>query len=131
MNKIELPAKIDRGKLNLNREHFSNALRGLPDGQYWIVLKEHKRDRSDPQNRYYWGCVIALISEWTGYTPEEAHEAMKMKFLRAHEDTDIPTVKSTTKLSTAEFEAYCESIRRFAAEHQVVIPEPNQTDWTE
>ena len=27
--------------------------------------------RSNEQNSYYWGVVVALLSEHTGYTPEE------------------------------------------------------------
>ena len=40
----------------------------------------------------------------------------------------MPKVKSTTKLSTKEFNEYIEQIQVWAAsEHGVVIPDPNET----
>ena len=53
---------------------------------------------------------------------------MKMKFLRIHEDTDLPSVRSTAKLSTVEFAEYVEQVRRLAAEMGCYIPDPGGVD---
>jgi len=94
-----------------------------------VTVKTQTKKRSSSQNRYYWGVVIPLISESTGYTLDEAHEAIKLKFLRIHGDK-LDSVGSTKKLSTKEFEDTMEEIRAFAInELSVYIPEPNEVDY--
>lgn len=90
--------------------------------------------RSNQQSRYYFGVVVDILSNHTGFTPEEMHEILKHKFLRDWKK--IKTVngvfeyvytKSTTILSTAEFENYLAKIREWAAiELNCQIPEPNE-----
>lgn len=88
--------------------------------------------RSNPQNSYYWGVVIELISEHTGFTLDEVHEILKHKFLAkrvfiksAQEYVDI--TKSTTILSTVEMEEFLSQIRRWAViDLGISIPEPNE-----
>lgn len=88
------------------------------------VVKK-KKIRSNNQNSYYWGVVIELISEHTGYTSEEAHDAMKHLFLIDY-STKLPRIRSTTELSTAEYEDYLSKIRMFASrELSLYIPDPN------
>ena len=51
-----------------------------------------------------------------------------MMFLR-DESREIPTLKSTTQLSTVEMNEYWEKIQQFAAEKLgLVIPDPNQVE---
>lgn len=93
------------------------------------------KDRSNEQNRYYWGVVIDLISEHTGFNREEMHEVLKHKFLRQTvwvplrngiKEQSIIT-KSTTKLTTLQFEEYLREIRQWAAEEMSIsLPEPNE-----
>jgi len=84
-----------------------------------------QKPRSIPQNKYYWDVVVGLISETTGFTAQEAHDALKLKFLRVVRGK-METVRSTTDLTTAEFEKYLSSIRIFASEElNCFIPEPN------
>lgn len=86
--------------------------------------------RSNPQNRYYFGVCVDLISEHTGFTQEEVHEILKHKFLAkrvllAQEYVDI--TKTTTELSTSEFKHYIEQIQRWASmELSIVLPDPNE-----
>lgn len=86
--------------------------------------------RSIPENNYYWGVVIELLAETTGFSPEEAHQAMKLKFLRIVKGK-IESVRSTTDLTVAEFETYLEKIRMFASQElSCWIPLPNQDENT-
>ena len=83
--------------------------------------------RSNPQNRWYWGVCIDLISEHTGFTPEEVHEILKHKFLTPKSLMGEQIYPSTTSLTTVEFKNYMEKIQRWASmELSVVIPDPNE-----
>lgn len=71
-----------------------------------------------------------MIALETGNDPEDIHEALKMKFLKAYpvklgNDT-MPVMPSTIKLNTTEFNNYIEKIRVWAAEQNILIPDPNE-----
>ena len=85
--------------------------------------------RSNAQNSYYFGVVVNILADYTGYTQEEMHSYLKRRFLAPHEviiGDDSQTISpSTTKLSTEEFTAYIEAIRRWAAmDLGLSIPDP-------
>lgn len=83
--------------------------------------------RSTPQNRYYFGVVIDILSNHIGFTPDEMHEILKHKFLRHKEQKGYVIPQSTTSLSTIEFENYLTQIREWAViDLGVLIPEPNE-----
>lgn len=94
-----------------------------------------KKNRSNQQNRYYFGVCVYLLSEHLGYSREEVHEILKHKFLRQTlwiskkggvQEMSIIT-KSTTELTTKQFEEYLSEIRMWAsAELGVCLPEPNE-----
>lgn len=120
---------IQKGKILLEMpKRFRELCCRLEGSQVEVVLRKHKRNRSNQQNRYYWGVVIHLLAEHCGYEQEEMHDALKQKFLRIHDDTELPTVRSTASLNTAEFTEYIEQARRLAAEMGVYIPDPGQVD---
>lgn len=96
-----------------------------------IIIHKKKKHRSVAQNRYYW-LVCTMISEHTGFSKEETHAILKSKFLKVekvNEDTGAiyEYIKSTTELSTVEYEEYLESVRQFAAEEfDMNVPLPNE-----
>jgi len=95
--------------------------------------------RSDPQNKYYWGCVVETISNEIGYTRTEVHEMLKYKFLTSMEVIKnkrtgisylIPKEKSTTCLDTKEFEKFLTETREWASMVlNIFIPEPNEQTY--
>lgn len=102
-------------------------------GPVLVTVEDEKHQRSNAQNRYYWGVVVNLLKDalWErgyDYLPDEVHEAMKWKFLQRHEDgLELPTVRSTTRLTTTEFNDYIENIQRWAAEYlHLSIPDPQE-----
>jgi hypothetical protein len=100
-------------------------------GSNAISIKKNRATRSMAQSRYYWGVVIAYISDETGYTKDEAHQLMQRQFLKYHKQVSDGVeemfVRSTTSLNTVEMEEYVENIRRFAiSELGCYIPEPNE-----
>lgn len=131
--------RIVKGKMEFNRkEDYLNYVQTLEGKDVSLVLQEWKNDRSDNQNRYYWGICIKIISEFTGYSDEEVHELLKSLFLK--KKIDVKTSKgvterhtvvgSTAKLNTAEFEEYLAKIRQWGSEElNCYIPEPNEADY--
>jgi hypothetical protein len=107
----------------------------LKDGTHVFVTVEkitREKQRSLDQNAYYWGVVVKILAGETGYTKDEMHEALKVKFLTYENVKGIPTVLSTANLNTKQFEVYLEMVRRWAAmDLGIVIPEPNQVDFTD
>lgn len=107
----------------------AKKLASLPDGMYFVDIRESKKSRSLQQNRYYWGVVIDILSRDTGYYPEEIHQLMAKKFLSYEKKGEV-FVKSTTMLSTTEFEEYLSKIRIFASmELGIFIPLPNEVGY--
>jgi hypothetical protein len=111
------------------------ALRRWEGKELDVRIEPHKDGRSQKQNRWYWGQVLGLVSEHTGYTPEELHEYFKSRFIPkriALSDDNGVVVDdrviggSSAKLDVEAFAHYCECIRQFAAEDLgVVIPDPD------
>lgn len=100
----------------------------MPDNSYVVEIHRSKGKRSLSQNKYYWGVVISLFSQQTGYTSNEAHQQLAGMFLK-YEAKGRSFVKSTTELNTAEFEAYLEQCRLFMwHEMNVHVPLPNEVN---
>lgn len=100
--------------------------------------RSYKQNRSNNQNAYYWGVIIELLSEHTGFERDEMHEVLKHKFLRytvwipkkegVKEQSII--AKSTTKLTTKQFEEYQGQIRQWASSDLgLFLPEPHEVNY--
>lgn len=122
---------IKEGKLTFNNPtELSMWLSFLEGKEVQVKIEKKKKERSLRQNSYYWSVVVKILGKHLGYFDDEMHSALKMQFLRIHRDGKPDTVKSTTKLSTKEFEDYTEQIRIWASEEfQVYIPEPNEGNY--
>ena len=129
MNRV-LYGVVDKGKLKLDApQSYLVELSRLEGQRIEITIRKERHVRSLNQNKYYWGVVIEILSEYFGYDKEEMHEACKFKFLRKHEDTALVTVGSTKKLSTGEFTEYIDTVMRWAAtEYQILIPPAEGVD---
>ena len=130
--KKKFHGKIEKGKPVFDDQKGYNLLCWSLEGkEITATLERKKKQRSLNQNAYYWGVVIALVSERTGYTADEAHDAMRMKFLKDYKG-NLESIKSTTSLSTVEMEEYLSKIRQFASdpdELDIYIPEPNECEY--
>lgn len=107
------------------------------DVEYSFEIKRYKKDRSNFQNRYYWGCVVQLVYEGlrdAGYdeirNPENAHEMKEMffkKIIFSEQKGELAMIQSSAQFSTVEFEEKMESIRMWAKEFLGIrIPLPNE-----
>lgn len=102
-----------------------DALEGKPVD---VSIRLHRPQRSLSQNAYLHGVVIPLLAEHCGYEPEEMKDALKLKFLRIHNDTDLPTVRRTRDLTTAEMAEFVRQCQHLAAELGVYIPDPGEAE---
>ncbi len=111
--------------------YYADYLKTLTDKNVEVIVRKQRAQRSNNQNNYYFGVVCKILGDYFGYTEDEMHEALKIHFLTKGA-CDIPTVGSTAKMNTAEFEDYLTKIKRWAAsEYGVIIPDPNEIDVPE
>lgn len=126
--------RVEGGKLIIkSQKALDTYLAQIPDGKdVFVTIKPVRRTRSLPQNAWYWGCVLPLISEHTGHSVEELHEIFKRLFLPPkyieYRGKEIKLPSSTTATDTLEFATFVDRVRAEAANMGIVIPEPGQAD---
>lgn len=131
--------KVESGILSIsNRKCFIDDLKIFEGLDVVVTVEKKKRKRTNPENRYYWGCVLPSLRhamESKGFlitSKEVVHELCKFKFLKGEilnvaNGELITTIGSTQRLSTIAFEEYMEQIRAYAAsEYDCIIPLPNE-----
>ncbi len=136
---LSLPSQL--GKLT---DYILNVLQS---GEYNVYICSKRKNRSMPQNRYYWGVVLFVISKETGINPEELHEYFKHRFALKTEfhveknmavtqagllvlneiSLKVQELSRPTKLmSTKDFTEYLDRIIVWASEKGMYIPKPNE-----
>ena len=116
-----------------------SKMRGLR-GKNRITIAKYRRKRSDRQNAFYWPCFVAPFGEFLreqgeNVTDDDAHEMLKMKFLRvAVQDAkagQLERTRSTTTLDTQEFNDYLDRASHWLNEmFGIVTPEPDVYHFT-
>jgi hypothetical protein len=97
-----------------------------PGNSYVIEIHRAASKRSLNQNRYYWGVIIDLFAQNTGYTKDESHQELATLFL-SYESHGKKWVRSTTSLDTKEFEDYTEKCRTWMNDMLGIhVPLPNE-----
>ena len=107
----------------VNKEIVWEQLKWLKDGCYEIVRTDWT-NRTNDQNKYLRWAVYPTIHEWLNwaYTTEEIHSLMSFQFLQAISKGWSTYIKSTSRLTTAEFSKYVENIKDFVAQYWITIP---------
>jgi hypothetical protein len=106
---------------------WDRAVKELAGKEVVVALRTRKEKRSTQANKFYWGHVVAEIAEHCGYTKDEAHEALKFKFLKEDGDGPLVKVRSSASLSVPEFSEYVERVMAFGAEtFGIVWMDPSQ-----
>lgn len=113
------------------------AIGGM-QGTWRVEMCRYRPRRTDRQNRYYWPCFVKpfadyLVEQGNEFDDAEdsAHEILKREFLSStvtdRKSGQVFTFqRSTTKLTTVEFNAYLDRCARMLAEEcGIVVPEPN------
>lgn len=132
---ISIVAPVQDSTLALSQHQRDKMARFFSshEGKYvQMTLRQQGKPRSNHQNRYYHGVVLQMIADETGHTPEEIHAFCKSMFLpRLHvllAGHEIEVPKSTTTLSTDEFEVYLDRVRAFAAQELgIAVPLPHES----
>ena len=123
--------QIEQGKLTIyDEEGYLKYLSNL-QGEVNVIVEKKKRQRSLPQNNWYWGVAVKMIADETGYTPQEIHSLLKSLFLKdllIINGEPVEIVKSTTQLDTKGFsQDYWQRIQVWAAEElNLNIPNPDE-----
>lgn len=127
---IEMIVDFDRPA---DKSRLWAELRTL-QGKHRLTVKVYRARRTDPQNRLYWGVVVASLQTFLReqgecYTSEEVHGLMKAKFLRKSIINPVTgeivgeTARSTATLSVDEFSEYLELCVTWLADmFGIVVP---------
>ncbi len=129
----KFPITVIHGRCDLRA--FIAHITGLR-GNYVITVEKESKTRTNPQNRWLWGCIYPMILDgmnnlgWEFVNTEEVHAAMGSMFLgkdvvNKHTAEIVHLSRSTRDLSTEEMTLYCETLRDFAREYlDIEIPDP-------
>ena len=96
----------------------------------WLMVDDRRPPRTILQNNYLW-VLYDYISNHTGSTSEEVHMEMRQYLPRFYTKDDKGNEreieKSTTRLTTTEFNKYIAEVKAWAArEYGLTLPEPIQ-----
>lgn len=129
---IYFTGKVVKGELQgIPKGKLREELKQFEDQSVELIIRRKRKKRSSAQNRTYW-MYVSILAEETGFSKDEFHEIIKMKFLkdeRVDEKTGevYPYLKSTSKLSTVEFNYLFEQLYQWAAEtFHVTLPKPKE-----
>ncbi len=122
-------SRVINGKTKLiNREGFDRFIASLDGMEIDIGIRKHRKPRSLNQNGYLWFMYTYIAEHVDGHTKDSIHEAFGQLF-RTDRSSSLPTVKSTTDMSTVEMTEYWEKIWQFCAETlDIVVPDPNSEE---
>lgn len=135
--KVTINTHVLNGRIDSNRSKLSEVIAKMEGCDITITIEKTKRKRSNPQNQFYWGVVVVLITNYivdagNVWTREDTHLCLRGMFLKTavlvNESGEcIERIRSTTELSTIEWEEYIEQIRAWAASSLgAIIPMPNE-----
>ena len=134
--RLKFHGKIEGHRFRPNEPRaFLTYVKSLSGEDVTVTVNKYRayKQRSNEQNRYYWGVVVKLLSDETGHSAEEIHEVLKIKFLLKPynlKGKQLPGATSTADLTTAEFESYLSQVRSWASQELAVyIPAPHEVTF--
>jgi len=138
LDEVTAMATVRHGRLFIrHRRQFDELVRRLDERwELEVSVRRLVANRSQQANRYWWGVCVQLVSDHTGYTPEEVHELAKQMFIpkklavakgNGEIVGEFVMGGSTRSMNTAEFSAFVERFKQWAAtELDVYIPDANE-----
>jgi hypothetical protein len=134
MAEFEYIASVTNGELKIPQsKRLKEDAKQFEGKQVIIKLYEHKNNKRNTFNRFYWGYVIRPILKGltdVGYNTDEideesVHQYLKNRFLSKdihNEDGEVLTIQgSTKKLSNIEMMEYIDEVIQWSAEFLGVI----------
>jgi hypothetical protein len=144
LTKIKIISKVENGRLLSNRKMLSAAIANYEGQRVEISIEKAKNKRTNPQNRWYWGVAIEIISNrlielGSPMNKENIHVMLKLAVGKIEpsliyneiviESTGevLNDLKSTSELTTTEFMAFKQHIQQWSIETlDVNIPDPDE-----
>lgn len=139
MKSIKILSRVDEnGKLKRNRQLIADAFKHFSGKDIEIVIKRKYKQRSNPQNAFYWGITLPffqqLFNEAWGEIKsiEEIHEILKAtcNYVEIPNPTtgEIQRIpRSTTELTTSEWMDFELQMQQFAMDFfNATLPQPNE-----
>jgi hypothetical protein len=123
--------EIKENKLRIfEQSRLTNLISTLNNQKVELILRKDNKKRTLNANAYYWGVIIKLLSNYTGYESEEMHEILKYKFL-GYEIVDfrgekIVKINSTKNLDKDKFQEYVQKCVRWGNSLGVEFPSPDE-----
>lgn len=136
--KIQIRSNVINGNLKRNRNQILDTIKSFEGKDILITFEKPKKQRTNNQNRYYFGVLIPIlqncIKESWGevWSTEKAHDFCKLQFNfieRVNESTGeiVRVPKSTTENTTTDQEDLHFEIRNFIREwFNTEVPLPNE-----
>ena len=138
MDKYQNITSIVNGKFKRNSIEINKVIETYEGKEVMLTLEKPKKKRSNNQNAYYWSCLVVLMQQgakdlWGEvWSIDKAHKFLSNKFV-FHESVNTKTgeitntIKSTTELTTTDWEVYMTEIRIYLLQDfDINAPEPNQ-----
>lgn len=138
---ITVAVRKVKGKIVLlNEARYRRQVTTLPEGvDLDMVIAPKPVHRSRQLEKYLWGHVYQVLSEFTGYTRDELHAYSKSRFLtqqtkrivladehgEVKADALIPIEPTTTVLDADTYKAFIWDVRQLAAELGCVTCDPD------
>lgn len=138
--KIEIRTSIENNIFKRNRNLVLNAINHFNNKEVLITFSKPKKERSNNQNRFYWGVVIPLIQngllESTGElrSNENIHYKILLPMFApvneiVNKDTGecISEKITSSDMTTTQFMEFILEVQKWSAEFLGVdIPNPNE-----
>ena len=127
--------RVKDGKLLIrDKAKFETNLTRLEGREVELTIAKYSDTRTNAENRYYWGVIVAILADEMGLTPDDTHALLKSMFLKIGVEVKggkrYEVVRSTASLSIDEFEDYCTKCRDWAAaELNCLIPLPGEASY--
>ena len=113
---MKFTGTVKKGKLELHDKNSFNEFISQSEGDVWVIVKSMPKTRSPQQNNYYW-IIIKSVAKEIGYTHDELHEIVKVKF----------EIEYTKELEQDEFSDFLDRLIRYFAEQGFPVEDPRRS----
>ncbi len=139
MKKITITSSVENGNLKRNRKLIRDAIETFNGATVTITIQKFRKSRSNPQNRFYWGCLIPIVQEGLREATGEVRDANSIHYnillpmfapIRDVVNKETGEVFgeriTSSEMTTTEFMEFVNDIQKWGAEFLGVdIPDPN------
>ena len=144
MSEVLFKAKYSNKQIKFYAEDYvHNHLSKFDNQDVYVSVKKHQPKRSVKQNNWYYGVAIPMIQAFILETQGEKYS--KEDINQYHLNTIVKPqievkaifntpctvykIKRTSEMSTAEFMEFKDKIQMYWATMDLIIPDPDQTQF--